>query len=88
MGEMPPNLFLRPLNLYKHFMINFQLQGQEFIELIRLLKLLGLVDTGGEAKNNVDSGKVKVNNEVEFRKRRKLKSGDLVSFSGETISIK
>ena len=68
-------------------MIDFQLQGQEFIELIRLLKLLGLTDTGGEAKHNVDSGNVIVNNETEFRKRRKLRAGDIVSFAGETINI-
>jgi ribosome-associated protein len=68
-------------------MIDFQLKGQEFIELIRLLKLLGLTDTGGEAKHNVDSGNVIVNSETEFRKRRKLRTGDIVLFAGETIKI-
>jgi len=68
-------------------MINFQLQGQEFIELIRLLKLLGLTDTGGEAKHSVESGIVIVNKEIEFRKRRKLRKGDIVEFAGEMINI-
>jgi ribosome-associated protein len=65
----------------------FQLQGQEYIELIRLLKLLGLTDTGGEAKHSVESGDVIVNNEIEFRKRRKLRIGDIVAFKDEKINI-
>ncbi len=67
--------------------MNYQLQGQEYIELIKLLKLLGLVDTGGEAKYCVEEGEVLVNKEVEFRKRRKLRSGDTIEFAGETIVI-
>ncbi|MCX6231618.1 MAG: RNA-binding S4 domain-containing protein [Bacteroidetes bacterium] len=67
--------------------MTFQLQGQEYIELIRLLKLLGLTDTGGEAKHSVESGSVKVNNETEFRKRRKLRIGDIVEFAGEKINV-
>lgn len=67
--------------------MNYQLQGQEYIELIKLLKLLGLVDTGGEAKHCVEDGKVIVNNEVEFRKRRKLRIGDIIEFAGTRIHI-
>ena len=67
--------------------MNYQLQGQEYIELIKLMKLLGLVDTGGEAKHCVEDGEVIVNNQVEFRKRCKLKIGDTVEFAGEKIII-
>jgi ribosome-associated protein len=67
--------------------MNYQLEGQDYIELIKLMKLLGLVDTGGEAKHCVEEGEVVVNNEVEFRKRRKLRIGDTIEFAGETIII-
>jgi len=67
--------------------MNYQLEGQDYVELIKLMKFLGLVDTGGEAKHCVEDGEVVVNNEVEFRKRRKLRIGDTVEFAGETILI-
>lgn len=67
--------------------MNYQLNGQEYIELIKLLKLLGLVDTGGEAKHCVEDGKVEVNNVVEYRKRCKLRIGDKIEFAGKTIQI-
>ncbi len=67
--------------------MNYQLEGQDYIELIKLMKLLGLVDTGGEAKHAVEEGEVLVNNEIEFRKRRKLRTGDSIEFAGETILI-
>ena len=44
----------------------------EYIELNKLLKALGIVDTGGAAKEIVREGLVKVNGEVEFRLRCKL----------------
>jgi ribosome-associated protein len=50
----------------------------EFIELIKLLKLLDIAQSGGHAKVLVDSGNVFVNGEKELRKRRKLKIGDTI----------
>ena len=67
-------------------MIEHPLKG-EFIELNKLLKFSGLVSTGGEAKIFIDEGEVKLNGNVESRKRAKLKVGDLVEFRGETIKI-
>lgn len=67
-------------------MIEHQLKG-EYIELIKLLKFSGLVGTGGEAKMMVEEGKVKVNNQIESRKRAKLKRGDMVEYNGEMITV-
>lgn len=67
--------------------MEFTLEGQEFIELNKLLKLMGLVDTGGEAKQVIELGLVKVNGQVEFRKRNKLRSGDMVEFDGKTVNV-
>jgi ribosome-associated protein len=65
----------------------FNLNGAEFIELIKLLKLLHFAQSGGHAKIMVDEGEVKLNGEVEYRKRAKLRPGDVVETSGKKISI-
>jgi ribosome-associated protein len=67
-------------------LIEHQLKG-EFIELIKLLKFSGLVGTGGEAKMRVEEGEVKLNGQVETRKRAKLRKGDKVEFNGQMITI-
>jgi ribosome-associated protein len=59
----------------------------EFIPLINLLKLKGIAQTGGHAKIMVEEGDVKVNGEQEFRKRRKLRMGDIVELEGIIIEI-
>jgi ribosome-associated protein len=61
--------------------------SSEYIELIKLLKLLNLVESGADAKIAVEEGSVKCNNEIEFRKRKKIRSGDVVIFNNNTIKI-
>jgi len=65
----------------------FNLNGAEYIELIKLLKLLRFAQSGGHAKIMVEEGEVKLNGEVEYRKRAKLRPGDLVETCGKTISL-
>jgi ribosome-associated protein len=48
------------------------------INLTQVLKLVGWVGNGGEAKALISDGLVRVNGEVELRKRRKLHAGDRV----------
>ncbi len=69
-------------------MTEFKLENHEFIQLNQLLKLLGLVETGGEANQCITEGLVKVNEVVELQKRKKLRPGDIVAFEGETILIR
>jgi ribosome-associated protein len=57
--------------------IQFELT-EEYIELIKLLKVLTLAQTGGHAKMIVDNGEVMRNGEQEFRKRAKLVKGDVI----------
>ena len=59
----------------------------EFIKLGQALKAAGLVESGAEAKEVIQEGKVLVNGEVESRRGKKLYAGDLVSFNGEEIKI-
>lgn len=61
--------------------------SEEYIELIRLLKVLNWVESGGMAKTVVDEGLVKVNGHTELRKRCKLRRGDRVDFEGMTAII-
>ena len=67
--------------------MDFYLEQQEFIELNKLLKLVGLVETGGEARQVILAGEVKVNGDTEFRVRNKLRQGFIVEFHGQTIHI-
>ena len=57
----------------------------EFIDLLQLLKATGYAATGGEAKMMVEDGLISVNNELELRKRRKLRPGDEVQISNEIL---
>jgi len=66
--------------------IDFSLT-KEYIELIKLLKLLNLVESGAEAKIVVEEGLVECNKEIEYRKRRKLRVGDVVTFQNNLIKI-
>ena len=59
----------------------------EFIELTKLLKLKQIAQSGGHAKLIVEDGLVNVNGEQEFRKRKKLRAGDIVELEEITISI-
>ncbi|MEO0405327.1 MAG: RNA-binding S4 domain-containing protein [Bacteroidota bacterium] len=59
----------------------------EYIELLGLLKATGLAMTGGHAKMLVEDGEVLVNGEVESRKRRKLRNGDVVQVSNSEVRV-
>ena len=73
------SLFLPP-------MIEFKVEG-DYIPMIQLLKATGLVQTGGEAQIAVQYGEVSYNGTVDYRKRLKVKAGDLVEFRGTTIKV-
>lgn len=60
---------------------------EEYITLQSVLKLTGIVDTGGMVKVYLATEKVLVNNELENRRGRKLYSGDIVEASGLKILI-
>ena len=60
---------------------------REPVELYKILKFEGLVNSGGQAKMVIADGYVMVNGEFETRKRKKIVSGDIIEFDGETIRI-
>lgn len=60
----------------------------DYIELIKLLKLLGIAESGSHAKYLVEEGAVRLNGEPESRKRAKLRAGDAVEVLDWQIKIK
>ncbi len=67
---------MKPIEIYR-----------EPVELYKLLKFEGLASSGGEAKTVIAEGLVKVNGEVETRKRRKIMAGDIVEFAEEKYRV-
>ena len=59
----------------------------DFIKLDALLKFAGLCETGGEAKELIQGGAVKVNGEVCLMRGKKLRPGDLVTFQGREVLV-
>ncbi len=68
-------------------MYEFKLENSEFIELNRLLKFVGLCKSGGTSKAEIAQGRVKVDGQVELRKRCKIRSGQIVEFQGNKILV-
>lgn len=68
-------------------MEKFELENHEFIELNNLLKITGLVESGGRAKVLIGEGQVKVNGNVELRKRCKIYSGMVIEFMGDKVEV-
>jgi ribosome-associated protein len=63
-------------------------EDEEYIELKNLIKLLGWVQTGGDAKIRIDNQEVKVNGVTEVQRRKKIRRGDLVMFGGNQAQVK
>lgn len=66
--------------------ITLEVRG-EYIQLDQVLKTTGLCHSGGYAHAEIDAGKVRVDGEVETRKRAKLRPGQRVDYAGETVSL-
>lgn len=62
-------------------------QTEESISLNDVLKLAGIADTGGQAKTLIQGGQVKVNGEVETRRKRKVRHGDVISVGDEEFTL-
>jgi ribosome-associated protein len=69
-------------------MEEFELGGNEYIQLNSLLKVIGLCDSGGMAKTMIAEGRVKVDGNVELRKRCKIRKGQVVEFEDHTIVVR
>ena len=59
----------------------------DFIKRDALMKFSALAESGGEAKQLIADGLVKVNGEVCLQRGKKLFPGDTVSFDGQTVRV-
>lgn len=59
----------------------------EYIELNAFLKKKGLASSGGQAKNIIRSGVVKVNGEVDTRNKKKLFQNDIVEIDNKSLKV-
>lgn len=66
--------------------IVIELRG-EYIELNQLLKLAGICDSGGQGKQLVAEGRVKVDGQVELRKTNKIRAGQVVECEGAVVRV-
>lgn len=60
---------------------------QDYIELIKLLKLTGIADTGGMAKAMVEAEEVSYNGKIDTRKRLKVRKNDLIQIGDLEIKV-
>ena len=67
--------------------VEFELNG-DYVELNQLLKLVGVVDSGGAGKALVASGEVSVDGHVELRKTCKVRAGSVVTLGDIRITVK
>lgn len=66
--------------------IKFKIEG-DFIELVQLLKAVGLAQTGGHAKMIVNEEMVKRNGVLETRKRAKLLPNEIIEVENFKIVL-
>ena len=59
----------------------------ETIRLGQLLKLAGVVDDGAMAREVIERGLVAVNDEIDTRRGRQVRPGDVVTYETETIRV-
>jgi len=62
-------------------------KAETTIQLDQFMKLAGMVSTGGQAKLVIQGGEVLLNGVVETRRKKKLKTGDKVTFDGQTVVV-
>ncbi len=61
--------------------------SEDPIKLGQALKLAGLVESGVDAKIDIQEGLVKVNGEITLQRGRKIYSGDVIEYDGLQIMI-
>ena len=59
----------------------------EYIKLGQALKLAGMVESGLDAKMEIQEGFVKVNGEVEVQRGKKIHPGDVIEYNGQPIRV-
>jgi ribosome-associated protein len=61
--------------------------SDDSIRLGQFLKLASLIDSGADAKAVIADGLVTVNGDVEVRRGRQLRPGDVVAIGGVAVRV-
>lgn len=59
----------------------------DHIKLGQAMKLAGLVESGVDAKMEIQEGFVKVNGEVELQRGKKIYPGDVIEFDQKLVKV-
>ena len=59
----------------------------EYIQIDQLLKLEGLIETGGQIKSLIDEGILTLNGVTVTEKRKKCRPGDIISVDGLEVDF-
>ena len=59
----------------------------EYIQIDQLLKLEGIIETGGQIKSFIDEGILTLNGQVVTEKRKKCRVGDVISCEGLDVDL-
>ena len=77
----------QPFPRKEHDIVTFSLHGSDHIALHNLLKIEGWCESGAAAKQVIDTGAVRVDGEVELRRRRKVEAGSTVTLGSQTLVV-
>lgn len=66
--------------------LNVEIEG-DYIKLDSLLKLSGVIDSGGLAKELIQAGQVLVNGEICLQRGKKIRNKDKVQFDEYFIEV-
>ena len=62
-------------------------EGKENLELIDFASIKNFAGSGGLCKRVITEGLVKLNGDIETRKRKKLSSGDVIEFDNKKYKV-
>lgn len=85
--SLPRRRYTRAMNDSTFDETRDQADEMPTLTLQAALKLAGFVGTGGQAKQLIQGGDVRVNGEVETRRKRKLTEGDEVGVGDEVFVL-
>ncbi len=68
--------------------VTFKLrENEEYIELVKLLKILNIAESGAMSQSLVTNKEVRRNGEIETRKRAKIRANEVISVRGFEIKV-
>lgn len=71
----------------KPSIVEFKLNGNEFIPLNALLKMVDIAESGGQANMFISEGEVSVDGQLETAKRKKIRAGQVVTIFDKTVKV-